>query len=352
MAEYQEAKKAEETKHKNTLNISKTQNITSGQKDVACPNCGASIPEGALFCAECGFDMNQPLYCPKCGKKTYPGADICQFCKTWLLDGKCKFCYADIAPDAAFCPECGNPKDGIKCPNCGNLSIFDFCSSCGKPLTENALKTLEIAKEDPEAKAFIDAINQTAGISSELAELETIINNEVKPDTFDESAAAPPPVKKSLFSDLQVSAIMKTGENRDTAVQNRIEEARKADEKARMAAEEEIRLQEQRRQAKLKQDQLRKEALEKRQAEAIAALKTIAKKQAAKRFLTHQEARCWFISHRHPNAKGWLCNYTGTVHLYPDGPNDCGNAALGGCDYFDDPVWGENRYGTETWVPK
>jgi len=351
MADYQEALKAAETKQKDALNIAKAQNKSSGQKANVCPNCGASIPEEALFCPECGFDLNQPLFCPNCGAKTSPGADICQVCKTWLLDGKCKFCYADLSPDAAFCPECGNPKDGIICPNCGKLSIFDFCSSCGKPLTENALKTLELAKDDPDAKELIDAINQTAVIGSELAELETLINNESELDTGDESDAAPVPARKALFSDLQVSAIMKTGENRDTAVQHRIEEERKAEEKARMAEEEERRRQEQQRQAKEKQDKARKEALEKQQAEAIAALNAIAKKHAAKRFITHQEARRWYMCHRHPNAKGWLCNYTGTVHLYPEGPNECGEPALGGCDYFGEIVK-ESDDNWDRWVPK
>jgi len=350
MADYQEAKKAAETEQKNNLNISKVQKKTSEQKAVVCPNCGASIPDGAFFCAECGFDLNQPLFCPNCGAKTSPGADICQVCKTWLLEGKCKFCYADISPDAAFCPECGNPKDGIVCSACGKLSIFDFCSSCGKPLTENALKTLELAKDDPDAKEMIDAINQTVSINSELAELEKLLKDEVETDTYNEPSPAPPK-RKSLFSEQQVSAIMKMGENRDTAVQQRIDDEKKAEEKARIEEEEERRRQEQQRQVKIKQDQARKEALEKQQAQSIAALNAMAKKYAAKRFSSHQEARRWYMCHKHPNAKGWLCNYTGTVHMYPEGPNECGEPALGGCDYFGEVVkQTDNEF--ERWIPK
>jgi len=354
MADYQEAPKSAEKTSKDSINKSKVQNKSSVQNAGACPNCGAAIPNGALFCAECGFDFKQPLFCPNCGAKTSPGADICQVCKTWLLEGKCKFCYAELPPEAAFCPVCGNPKDGIVCPNCGKLSIFDFCSSCGKPLTENAIKTLELAKDDPDAKEIIDAVNQTANINSELAELEKLLNSETAPDAPDESAGdepAPAPERKSLFSDTQLSAIMKMGENRDTAVQNRIEEEKKAEEKARLAEEEERKRQEQQRLAKLKQDQARKEALEKQQAKAAAALNAIARKYAAKRFSTHQEARCWYLSHKFPNAIGWLCNYTGTVHLYPEGPNECGEPALGGCDYFGEVVKvSEDDW--ERWIPK
>jgi ribosomal protein L40E len=380
MSDYQQAQKAEKPKQKEGRSAGKSQKKTAPA--LSCPNCLAPIPEGALFCPECGFDIGQPLFCPNCGAKTSPGADICQSCGTWLLEGKCKFCYAEIPDGAEFCPECGNPKDGIVCPGCGKLNIFDFCSSCGSPLTENALKTLELAKDDPETKALLDAVGQAASVSSQLAAAEMPPETETSPTALAEASATAldeiedasdadiepaPPARKSLFSERQIAAIMKTGENRDAAVQRQIDEKRQAEEKARIAGEEERKRQERLRQAKIKQERERREAaekdererreaaekrLEKQREQAIAALNALARQQAAKRFSSHQEARRWYMSHRFPDAKGWLCNYSGTVHLYPDGPNGCDQPALGGCDYFEEPVWGMNKLQGENWVPK
>jgi predicted amidophosphoribosyltransferase len=316
MSDFQEAKK-QETK-KTVPPAPKAKEKNKERNDVLCQNCGASIPEGALFCPECGFDLSSPSFCPNCGAKTSPGADICPVCKTWLLEGQCKFCYTELAPDAVFCPECGNPKDGILCPNCGSLSIFDFCTKCGKPLTENAVKTLELAKDDPDAQTMIDAVKQAVGIETELAELETLINSErtVSP--------APPQVKKSLFSDQQLSSIMKTGKNREEMVFRRAEEEKKAEEMARMNEE-------QKRQAEIREAKARVEILEKQKQEAIAAAEAARIKFQNKTFLSHQDARRFHNAMRPGRTSGWLCNFTNTVHF--DGPNGCDQPGLGGYWY-------------------
>jgi hypothetical protein len=317
MADYQEAQRAEKTKQKEPLGVSKTQKKPSEQKAVVCPNCSASVPDGALFCGECGFDLSQPLFCPNCGAKTNPGADICPVCKTWLLEGKCKFCYAELSAEAAFCPDCGNPKNGIVCQTCGTLSIFDFCSGCGTPLSEGARAALEQSKNTPEAKAVVDAIQKSATIESELAELENIINNAPEPETA-------PPVRKVFFTEQKMAAIMKTDQNREAAAQRRVETEKKQQENEQLA--------------KIKEATARKAELERQKAVAIEELSAAARKFASKTFLSHQEARRWHSAHHHPNAVGWLCNFTNTVHLYPAGANDCDQPGLGGCDYFGDTI--------------
>ena len=356
MSDFQEAKKQE---NKKTVNISHAHTAEEKkleQKAASCPNCGASIPEGALFCPECGADLNIPAFCPNCGAKTFSGADICEVCKTWLLEGQCKFCYTELAPNAAFCPECGNPKDGIRCPNCGSLSIFDFCTKCGKPLTEDAVKTVELAKDDPDAQAVIDAIEQTVGIESELAEIESLINSEPPADTAPpvidlipsvETAplveTARPPTRRERFSDRQMAAISNTEKNMEAAAIRREEEEKKILEEAikreavqerqikilEAKALEEARMrEEQERLAKIRDAIARKEALEREKEKAVSAAIAASEKCREKRFPSHQDARRYHNAMRPGRTSGWLCNYSGTVH--DDGPNGCAEPALGG----------------------
>jgi len=115
-----------------------------------CPNCHAFNELEAKFCAECGYNFEGVKNCPKCGAKIIsPNADICEVCGKWLLEGECKFCYADIEEGATYCAECGNPVAGIICPQCGRLSYFDYCKFCNIPLTGMVKKMKENFKKDP-----------------------------------------------------------------------------------------------------------------------------------------------------------------------------------------------------------
>jgi len=328
MSGSQEAQKQEVKKGSTTPPAPRAKEKIQEAKAVPCPNCGASVPEEALFCPECGFDLKNPSFCPNCGAKTSPGADICPVCKTWLLEGQCKFCYTELAPGAEFCPECGNHKDGIQCPDCGTLSIFDFCTKCGKPLTEGAALALELAKNDPDAQSLVTAVAQAVTIEAELARLDELIKTEVP------VRPAPPPVRKSLFSDRQLASIMKTGENREGAVLRRAEEEKKAEETARMHEEQE-------RQAKIREAKARKEALERQKEEAIAAATAANLKFKGKTFLSHQDARKFHNAMRPSGTAGWLCNFTNTVH--PDGPNGCDQPGLGGYWYNGDVIYVERK---------
>jgi len=330
MPEYQEAKKTDKTKQKETLKVSKCQKESHDKDAILCPNCHASIPDEAIFCPECGYNISQPLFCPNCGAKTNPGADICPVCKSWLLEGKCKFCYAEIPVDADFCPECGNPKDGIICPKCGKLSIFDFCPECGIPLSDGALAALKQVKNDPEAKALVEVIQKSYDIEAELSKLENFLNNEQKIET------TTPLVKKTFFSDERMAAILKTDQNRDANAQRRIEAEKKKKEVEKQRYEQE-------QLKKIREAKERKEMLEKQKVAAVAALNEAARKFASKKFFSHQDARRWYSANRHPNAVGWLCNFSNTVHLYPAGANDCDEPGLGGCDYFGNVIFVDRK---------
>jgi len=343
MSDYQGSKKSSSAPaQKSTAKPqSKIQSKTPEQKAVLCPNCSASVPEEAVFCPECGFNLNAPVFCPNCGTETTPDADICQACGAWLLDGKCMFCYAELDPNADFCADCGNPKGGITCPHCGNHSIFDFCTKCGKPLTEGAAIAMELVKNDPSAKKLLESIQAAAEIEAELAELDTFISNilasgpssdDGNNSSFNDSPA--PPVKKSLFSDSQLSAILKTAENKDAVAARQAEAAKKAEEFRRKQEADQKRMQDADAEkaavvARKKAEERRKE-LELQRAKAKAEAQEALKELQNKTFLNQQESRRFFnaIKTLGIAPDGWLCNAYGTLH--DSGPNECANPSGGG----------------------
>jgi predicted RNA-binding Zn-ribbon protein involved in translation (DUF1610 family) len=339
------------------------QTTDDSQSVILCPNCGAEVPADAIFCSECSAPLKQHI-CPKCGAANTYAADICQFCHIWLLEHQCKFCYAELSDDAAFCPECGKPKEGIPCPHCGNLCIFDFCTKCGKPVTEEAIAE-KASAEEQDAQLITPVDEETAEIEAEIARLKALIDSEpaiedddvYDPDDYYEKkpedepvVTEDEPVRKSLFSDRQMASIKQTGADIDDARNQRAEEARKKKKKR----EEEERLAEERRKEaeilaekkrQLTEAQDKINALQKKLVEnmTIAAIKKAEERALSvkdKKFSTNQEARCFHQAHHNPHAIGWLCNAYGVVHLYKDGgPNDCHEAAKGGHDYFGEIVF-------------
>jgi len=114
---------------------------------VRCPNCGAEVPYGVLFCSSCGVQMNtapagaqatapidNTLYCVKCGAPITAGKAFCAKCGQKVEPsgapvpisqpeapaqtqysaytapaetGKCTICGYDLPEGAAFCLNCG-----------------------------------------------------------------------------------------------------------------------------------------------------------------------------------------------------------------------------------------------------
>jgi len=331
MSDYQEAKKKEVRKSPVSASHIQAEEENPVQNASPCPGCGEAIPEGAVFCPECGYNLKNPSFCTNCGTEIVEGADICVSCKSWILHDQCVFCYAHLDSNAAFCEECGNPRDGIVCPGCGSLSIFDFCTKCGKPLTEGAAKAIALAKSDPDAKAFVESIQETVNINSEIEELTALLN-EIPIAPPSATPAKPQERKMGRFSDSKMAAILQTDQNMDGAVKRRADEQRKADEHAKTQADAAQQAETERLQRvhdkKVKEAQARLEALEKERQKALAAAAEARARLKSKIFPSNQDARSFHNAMRPVNPRGWLCNYADVLH--EAGPNDCHCPSQGG----------------------
>ncbi|WP_436908536.1 zinc-ribbon domain-containing protein [Halosimplex marinum] len=58
---------------------------SDGVVAVTCPSCGATVPDGANFCGDCGTALDE--VCPSCGASTVAEADFCPECGSSLTGG-------------------------------------------------------------------------------------------------------------------------------------------------------------------------------------------------------------------------------------------------------------------------
>ena len=81
--------------------------------EAKCAKCGATLPQNAKFCLECG---------EKIAPQIPEGMIVCPECGNTVAKGK-------------FCPECGH-KFITVCPNCGKdiVAGAKFCLECGEKL--------------------------------------------------------------------------------------------------------------------------------------------------------------------------------------------------------------------------
>jgi hypothetical protein len=80
-----------------------------------CLNCGAEIPDQAVFCPACGVKAVVPpaLVCRQCQAPLLAGAKFCNNCGTLVSQipappANCPQCRAAVRPDELFCPNCGS----------------------------------------------------------------------------------------------------------------------------------------------------------------------------------------------------------------------------------------------------
>jgi len=206
-----------------------------------CPNCHAINELEAKFCAECGYNFEGAKNCPKCGAKILsPNADICEVCGEWLLQGKCKFCYADIEEGAVYCGECCNLLMEITCPKCKKLSHFEFCEYCGNPLTPRAKKVFKNINNDSKEFKGVNffensnsfEVKNNISKNKELVKMKAYIKKVEKKEKKKEAYTP-------LFSEKQKESIKSIEKIIDKEME-RQEEERKRQEEERRKKEEEI----------------------------------------------------------------------------------------------------------------
>lgn len=112
--------------------------------------------------------------CVRCGAELEDGVKFCEECGASVYDGgsRCTFCGAIMEPDEMFCSECGNPRGGIKCPNCGALAFRHFCGNCNTPITAEAFRQIERARQDQRVKRVVLVAQEIEQLNDEIEQLE------------------------------------------------------------------------------------------------------------------------------------------------------------------------------------
>jgi predicted amidophosphoribosyltransferase len=166
---------------------------------ITCPNCGAELPEDAVFCDQCGASLGSsgapavtpapaaaavPMaesVCPQCGAPTIPGEAFCDNCGASLSEPAVAMPApvqaVEEEPAVPAAPAAGVPAL-IQCPSCGadNLPGSTFCSNCGIRITEAEMEPAPVAA----------AAEETAVSEPEVAvaaEEEPAAEREIPPST-------------------------------------------------------------------------------------------------------------------------------------------------------------------------
>jgi membrane protease subunit (stomatin/prohibitin family) len=87
-----------------------TPTTSTAETESKCAKCGASLPQNAKFCLECGEKVvpavpTDMIVCPECGNTVAKGK-FCPECGHKFIT-VCPKCGKDLVPGAKFCLECG-----------------------------------------------------------------------------------------------------------------------------------------------------------------------------------------------------------------------------------------------------
>jgi len=318
----QQASAEAKTKTKASERPRQTQKTGPGN----CPQCGHANPGEATFCGECGAPLGGTA-CPQCTHPVHPKADRCEHCGAWLHAEQCRYCSLPIPEGAPFCPDCGLPQNGLLCPTCGTTNPFDFCSKCGQALSPQARQLAAQSATDPELRKTFEALREPAVLEGELERLASEIaraETEASPPGPSGEPPAPEPRRRGMSEGLrrELQGLSSTQAAEEQKLRDR-QDQKKRDEET---------IQEAQRQKKLAELKRLKAEAEARKVAAQEAARKALEKMREMVFETAQEARRFHMANRPQGPAGWLCNWANFFHT--DGPNGCGNPALGGywCD--------------------
>lgn len=291
------------------ISKSRSSQTINSKNGKICSNCGHMNPEEALFCGECGSPL-QLRNCPGCGKPMHhPDGDICEYCGAWTLTGKCCICYSEISPDMAYCPECGNPTNGIPCPKCGTVSFTDYCRNCHTCLTEQAAELSAELQNMPEQKQYVDACKEQESIEEQIVQLEKLLceesQEEEKSDKDEET--------RILCNLKELAARREKKKQSKVGFTDNSESCKPHNEvsKPKVSARNQDT-------SKLEEIKKRKEKLCKLKNEQEAIREKISNPPPMPDNLkTNQEVRRYFMAIKPPRYKGWLCNAYSVIHEDP-----------------------------------
>ena len=82
----------------------------ASEPEAKCAKCGATLPQNAKFCLECGEKIAPPIpdgmiVCPECGNTVAKGR-FCPECRHKFITA-CPKCGTEVTSGAKFCLECG-----------------------------------------------------------------------------------------------------------------------------------------------------------------------------------------------------------------------------------------------------
>lgn len=161
-----------------------------------CPFCFKSVAPNAAFCRQCGKPLNGVAKCQQCGAAIAPGAKFCNSCGT-SAPKTCPQCGEGLVPGAKFCTKCGTSfpntfwLDANICLKCKAplKPGAKFCNICGNSCEQAKIDVI-MTDDESEAQSFEQEVKNV--IKDLPVEKESQPAPEIPLEEKIESAPVPP----------------------------------------------------------------------------------------------------------------------------------------------------------------